>query len=217
MGDNPPSENNKQTNPAAAAPDDNSAITNDAEESLHIKPPKKPKQNTVHKTAEKEKTQDKPVEPQPDNDLAEAMKLLKASKGLPPGGHGDDDKPGGVVSPDGTPGPEGNGGNSTGDGDGDGAPGKHKKGNFKLRDRNMIKRPHIMDDSQEEGIVVVDIIVDETGRVIKATPGAKGTTTTNSVLWSKARQASLSDTKFNPHPKGEKEQKGTITFTFVHN
>ena len=71
-----------------------------------------------------------------------------------------------------------------------------------------------MTDSQEEGVVVVEIIVDETGKVIKAVPGQRGSTTVSANLFAKARQAALS-AKFNPSPDGIKEQRGTYTFKFV--
>ena len=78
----------------------------------------------------------------------------------------------------------------------------------------LLKKPQITDDSQEEGKVIVEITVDETGKVIKATPGARGSTTANSVLYAKARQAAFS-AKFNASGEGVKEQKGTITFVFI--
>jgi protein TonB len=78
----------------------------------------------------------------------------------------------------------------------------------------LLQKPDRMTDSQEEGNVVVEIIVDETGKVIKATPGQRNSTTTSSNLYAKARQAALT-VKFNPSPEGIKEQRGTYTFVFL--
>ena len=77
----------------------------------------------------------------------------------------------------------------------------------------MVK-PDKLTDSEEEGIVVVEIIVDENGKVIKATPGQRGSTTTSAKLFAKARQA-VRQAKFNPSPDGAKEQRGTWTFVFT--
>jgi outer membrane biosynthesis protein TonB len=62
--------------------------------------------------------------------------------------------------------------------------------------------------------VVVEIIVDEKGNVIKATPGQRGSTTQSSKLYAKARGAAK-EVKFSPSPDGTKEQRGTYTFVFT--
>lgn len=82
-----------------------------------------------------------------------------------------------------------------------------------LKDRTLISIPPVMTDSEVEGIVVVEIVVDEKGQVIKAKPGLRGTTTTNSILWAKARMAAL-HLKFSESP-GTKEQIGTYSFIFT--
>ena len=80
----------------------------------------------------------------------------------------------------------------------------------------MISSPQIKDNSQEEGKVVVDIIVDKYGKVLRATPGARGSTTTSTVLYKKAKEAALK-TKFNANPDVAEEQKGQMTFIFILN
>lgn len=62
--------------------------------------------------------------------------------------------------------------------------------------------------------VVVDVTVDRNGNVIKATPGARGSTTTDQNLWSKAKIAS-EKTKFTPNVDAPEIQKGSITFVFI--
>jgi outer membrane biosynthesis protein TonB len=98
-------------------------------------------------------------------------------------------------------------GNNPGDGTGKGI-------SFSLAGRRMIAKPQIQDNSQEEGKVVVDIIVDRSGKVIKATPGARGSTTTSTHLYNKAKQSAL-NAKFSARNDGPEEQKGNITFVFI--
>jgi hypothetical protein len=105
-------------------------------------------------------------------------------------------------------------GNGSGTGHGNGPPGGNGGGEYFLRGRTIKTKAKALTDSHAEGIVVVEIIVNEFGKVIRATPGQKGTTTTNTNLHAKARMAALA-VKFNPSPNGEKEQKGTYTFVFI--
>ena len=133
------------------------------------------------------------------------MKALKDHKGKGEG--------------DGQTGGSGNGdkqgvGDGPGNGIGDKTPGGPGGNGYDLKGRSLLKKPDSMTDSEEEGVVVVEIIVDETGKVIKATPGARGSTTTSSKLFAKARGAAL-QAKFNPSPAGIKEQRGTYTFVFT--
>ncbi len=85
---------------------------------------------------------------------------------------------------------------------------------FNLGGRRMVAKPRIKDVSQEEGKVVVDIIVDKYGNVVRATPGARGSTTTSSILYKIAKDAALS-TKFNTDNDAPEQQKGQIVFTFL--
>ncbi|MEQ8323070.1 MAG: energy transducer TonB [Vicingaceae bacterium] len=83
-----------------------------------------------------------------------------------------------------------------------------------LGGRSMVKRPDVRDDSQEEGKVVVDIVVDKYGKVVRANPGARGSTTTSALLYKIAKEAALS-TKFDTNPQAPEQQKGQIVFTFL--
>jgi len=67
---------------------------------------------------------------------------------------------------------------------------------------------------KEQGRVVVEIWVDRNGNVTRAIPGFKGSTTVNSSLMQKAREAALSS-KFSSNPNAPEEQKGTITYNFI--
>jgi TonB family protein len=87
---------------------------------------------------------------------------------------------------------------------------------YSLAGRSLMSTPKIDDNSQEQGKVVVDIVVDKTGKVIKATPGGRGSTTTSPLLYKKALEAALK-TKFNAKPDLVGDQKGQMTFVFILN
>lgn len=109
----------------------------------------------------------------------------------------------------------GTGDHGTGDGsEGNGGGGTGKGYQFSLAGRRLMMAPAIDDRSQETGKVVVSITVDKNGNVTKAIPGARGSTTTNSMLYTKAREAALK-AKFNANPEAAEEQNGTITFIFL--
>jgi TonB family protein len=101
-------------------------------------------------------------------------------------------------------GDSGSGGNKTGIGDFD----------FTLVGRKLVLKPSIDDRSQETGSVVVSISVDKSGTVTEARPGARGSTTTSSYLFAKAKEAAMK-AKFNASPEAADIQKGTMTFVFL--
>lgn len=151
--------------------------------------------------------------------LAEKFNKTKGNNG---GGDGNSGHEGNDGRPDGNPNTNGNGGTGGGTGGGDGTgdgPGKGPgkgPGNggygFSLAGRAVISPPPLSKDTKEEGKVVVEITVDKNGKVIKADPNGRGTTTSSPMLKAKARQAALATT-FNVSGEFE-EQKGTITIIF---
>lgn len=109
---------------------------------------------------------------------------------------------------------DGNGsGEGTGTGPGKG-PGSGGGISFDLSGRRLLRKPTIDDKSQETGKVVVSITVDKAGNVTDARPGARGSTTTSSYLFGKAKEAAMK-AKFNANPDGTDIQKGTMTFVFL--
>ena len=66
---------------------------------------------------------------------------------------------------------------------------------------------------QAEGIVVVQIKVDQYGNVTEAIPGAAGTTATNKELWNAACNAAMK-AHFNMKADAPALQTGTITYVF---
>ncbi|MEM9023853.1 MAG: hypothetical protein AAGB22_08920, partial [Bacteroidota bacterium] len=84
---------------------------------------------------------------------------------------------------------------------------------YRMKDRNIIRAPKISVATQDKGIVVVDVVVNRHGNVIRATPGGVGSTTSSEYLYTKAKFAALG-ALFNEHPTGPLETKGTITITY---
>ena len=94
-------------------------------------------------------------------------------------------------------------------GSAEGRPNAHLEG--RTVDKAGLKRP--VYTAQESGRVVVDIWVDQYGKVVKAIPGGDGTTVTDKALWNAARTAAL-ETGFNMKADAPALQKGTITYIF---
>ncbi len=172
----------------------------------------------------------KPVtvkEPVKEKTVAEKLaEKFKKNTGQNGGGIGNNDVAGQNGAPMGDPSKNGTGGTGTGSGGGNGSgtgpgsgpgSGGGSGGGFgaDLRGRTVLKRPKLPSDTQEEGKVVVEIIVDANGNVIEANPNGRGTTTSNTALKQKAKQAAM-ETKFNVDGKYE-EQRGTITIVFSFN
>ena len=67
--------------------------------------------------------------------------------------------------------------------------------------------------SQSEGVVVVQIKVDQYGTVVEAIPGAEGTTTKDKNLWNAARDAALK-AHFNQSANAPAIQTGTLKYSF---
>ncbi|MGB3948475.1 MAG: energy transducer TonB [Bacteroidia bacterium] len=181
-------------------------ITDETETVVSVK--SNPKKKTEKATEVTEAAPTKVEEPKPSTELLNAISKLKNKNKHKGNGEGDGNTGGsGTGSKQGV-------GDGDGTGHGNNTPGYNGKGGYDLKGRLLVKKPERMNDSEEEGIVVVEIIVDETGKVIKATPGQRGSTTTSSKLFAKARLAALS-AKFNASAEGKQEQRGTYTFVFL--
>lgn len=85
---------------------------------------------------------------------------------------------------------------------------------YDLAGRKFQSLPLPKYDYQEEGTVVVEIIVDWKGNVTRANAGVKGSSTLNEDLVKAARDAALK-AKFEAKPDGSQDQKGTITYNFI--
>lgn len=86
--------------------------------------------------------------------------------------------------------------------------------NAHVKGRNVVGSiPKPVYGTQSEGIVVVQVKVDQYGNVKEAVPGAEGTTVTDKNLWNAARNAAMKTT-FNMDANAPAMQAGTITYIF---
>lgn len=84
---------------------------------------------------------------------------------------------------------------------------------FNLGGRTVAELKKPVYESQAQGTVVVTIRVNRYGKVVNATAGAKGSTTTNSYLYARAKEAAL-QTTFDAKPNAPEVQIGTIVYHF---
>jgi hypothetical protein len=207
-------ENTDATPPPTPNENSENIVTSETGEDVNIAETKpKVENNTTVITPTKPKVEVKP------KTAAELLKekFLK-NQGKNGGGDGNSGHAGNDGSPDGNPNTHGTGGTGGGDGGGDG-PGKGPGGGpgnggvgFSLAGRSMVKPPSLPKNITEEGKVVVEIVVDKNGNVIRAEANGRGTNTNSSNLKTIARQAAFA-TKFNVSG-AEGEQKGTLTMVF---
>lgn len=87
------------------------------------------------------------------------------------------------------------------------------QGSWELSGRSLLQGARI-DDTREEGTVVLNIWVDRYGNVIRSTPDLQRSTTTSQYLFEKAKQAAAK-TKYSPKGDAAAEQKGRMTFKFI--
>jgi len=130
---------------------------------------------------------------------------------------------GGVTNSDGTDsGSEGDDnragdkGKETGDPNASGYYGKAgngRGGNYQLGGRAPLSKPKPEYICNEEGVVVVQISVNRSGKVISATPGARGTTNSASCLLDKAKAAALK-TRWESDSNAPDKQVGKIVYNF---
>ena len=172
--------------------------------------PKKVIETSKKKPVKELPKKKKPVEkeaPKPDKATTDALdSFLNGPKknGESKGGEGDDQKAGDKGAVNGDPNAQSYYGNGKGlDGD----------GNYRLGGRKALNKEKIVQDCNESGIVVVKIEVNQAGKVIRATPGVKGTTNNAACLLDPARRAALA-TKFNSDTKAPSKQVGSIRYQF---
>ncbi len=177
-------------------------VTQEMLEAIALEKEKKKQEKVeAEKRAEEQRIAAKKAQEEADKRAASAALFAKAKDGQGKG-EGNTSPGGNQGSADGTPGaPHGLGGSGRGP-------------SFNLGGRSMVSAPKIVDTSQKEGKVVVSIIVDKYGKVVKATPGARGSTTTDRHLEKLATEAAY-NTKFNAKADAEIQQTGSMTFVFV--
>lgn len=87
-------------------------------------------------------------------------------------------------------------------------------GNYALKGRKVQSKPKRKPNCNEEGIVVVRVEVNNIGKVIKATPGVKGTTNQNPCLLKPAKEAAML-TQWNGDNNAPTKQVGYIRYQFT--
>jgi len=197
--------------PISEQSDEPTPLTSDVEETVTIKEKTKPKTDTKIKPVEKPiVTEKKPILELPKKVNEQA--LFKKKTNSKQGGYGDGAELGNEGSEDGSENgsKDGRGGGDSGFGTGDTGP---DGVSFELAGRKVKQLPVVEDNSKSVGKVVVRIIVNRNGEVVKAIPGQVGSTTTETGLLQKAKEGALK-TKFSSRTDGPDEQYGTMTFVF---
>tara|TARA_R110000737_G_scaffold36478_1_gene55934 strand:+ start:78 stop:1016 length:939 start_codon:yes stop_codon:yes gene_type:complete len=129
---------------------------------------------------------------------------LNKSDGTASGSEGDDNKAGDKGRQDGNPYATSYYG-SHGSGSG--------TGGYGLNGRSLVNQGKVPQECNEAGRVVVEIVVDRNGKVIKATPGVKGTTNNNKCLLEPARKTALMH-KWNLDSNAPDQQVGFVVVNF---
>lgn len=183
-------------------------LTQDTEDAIVIKKQLEAKKK-ADEVARKERAQQEAIAKQQAEELEKRKKLdaliggVSNSNGTATGGQGDDNTAGDKGKITGDPnagGYYGNGGGGSG-------------GDYQLGSRKPISRPKPNYICDEEGLVVVSIEVNVSGKVIKATPGIKGSTNTAACLLSQAKDAALKTT-WQPDSNAPSKQIGIIKYRF---
>ncbi|MGX1929927.1 energy transducer TonB [Flagellimonas sp. 2504JD4-2] len=126
------------------------------------------------------------------------------SDGKTTGSEGDDNRAGDKGNPDGDPYATSYYG-SPGSGSG--------TGGYGLNGRSLVSKGKVQQECNEDGRVVVRIVVDRNGRVIQATPGVKGSTNTAPCLLEPARKTAFLH-KWNLDSKAPSQQIGFVVVNF---
>lgn len=84
---------------------------------------------------------------------------------------------------------------------------------YKIKDRKMIQAPRLSNATQKKGEVVVEVIVNRAGTVLKTKAGITGSTTSDEYLLTKAEYACMG-IKFNEHMTGPLETVGTVIIRY---
>lgn len=136
--------------------------------------------------------------------LDDLMGGLNKSDGTASGSEGDDDRAGDKGQPGGDP-------YATSY---YGAPGSGSgTGGYGLNGRSLVSKGKVQQDCNEEGRVVVKIVVDRNGKVVNATPGVKGTTNNHPCLLEPARKTAFMH-KWNLDSKAPSQQIGFVVVNF---
>ena len=104
-------------------------------------------------------------------------------------------------------------GTGSGYGNGNGSGSGNGKGNYQLGNRKALNKPQPNYICNEEGVVVVQISVDKSGKVTNANPGVRGTTNSAKCLLEQAKAAAM-NTKWQSDATAAETQVGKIIYNF---
>ncbi len=184
-------------------------LTSESEESIKLKEIEENRKREAElKAAEEKKAQEEALRKQKEQD--EKKKKLDAMFG----GFNSDANNNSTSEGDGT----GSGDKGSVNGDPNakgyyGSGGSGGNGDYRLGDRVPLSKPKPIYECDEEGLVVVLIEVNREGKVIKATPGVKGSTNTAPCLLQRAKEAAMR-TKWQPDANAGSKQIGSIRYRF---
>ncbi|MEB8330049.1 energy transducer TonB [Flavobacteriaceae bacterium KMM 6897] len=172
-------------------------------------PPKKKEVKNAPKVDPKPKEEvKKPVEePKPSQSTTDALSSIingPKNDGTASGSEGNDNRAGDKGQPDGDPYATSYYG-SAGTGSG--------TGGYGLNGRSLVSQGKVQQECNEEGRVVVKIVVDRNGKVVSATPGVKGTTNNNPCLLDPARRTAFMH-KWNLDSNAPSQQIGFVVVNF---
>ncbi|MBT8314903.1 MAG: energy transducer TonB [Maribacter sp.] len=192
-------------------------LTQESEESIKIKQQQEAKRKAdaaakkaeaeADRIAREEREAEEQKRKEQEAKKAELDKLmggLNNSDGSDSGSEGDDNKPGDKGQPNGDPYATSYYG-SPGSGSG--------TGGYGLNGRSLVSKGKVQQECNQEGRVVVKIVVDRNGKVISATPGVKGTTNNNRCLLDPARKTAFMH-KWNLDSKAPSQQVGFVVVNF---
>lgn len=210
-----------ETTPVLQAPQEQEALVSsdatDAEAVMPTPPESKPIKKTpspqLAQPTKAAPAQPKPRELESDQVLRQLMAGGDGGSGEKAGG-GSGGPGSGPGSGGGSGGGQGSGrGQGTGSGIGLGSGGGSGGGNYQLGNRKAISKPRPEYTCNEQGTVVVAIVVDPSGKVIEARPGQRGTTNTAACLLEQAKRAAL-QTSWQPDADAPQRQVGKIIYAF---
>lgn len=206
---NPPQSDVSQSEPTKASEVKEEVLTADNAEEIAIKKQKEAEAKAKAIADAKAKAEAERIAKEKREQEEKKKKLdaliggVSKSEGADTGSEGNDDKAGDKGQLDGNPyAPSYFGGSG---------PGKGGVG-YGLGGRGKISNKVYKQECNEEGLVVVEIRVDRNGRVIKATPGIRGTTGTN-CLFEAAKKTALSF-KFSADKNAPATQVGFVSINF---
>ncbi|MGZ0015067.1 energy transducer TonB [Yeosuana sp. AK3] len=208
--ENPPEVEASKSEPTKSSEAKEDVLTQEDAESVAIKKQKEAEAKEKAVADAKAKAEADKIAKEKAEQEAKKKKLdaliggVSKSEGSTTGSEGNDNKAGDKGQLDGDPYATSYFGGS--------GPGKGGVG-YGLGGRGKISNDIFKQECDQEGLVVVEIRVDRSGKVVKATPGIKGTTGI-SCLFEAARKTALSF-KFTPNENAPNPQVGFVSVNFT--